>query len=444
MNASEFSKHLRNPIVLSIGQNDPTVAQGWISSPNSRGTVDIIWSCLLTILLACWTTVCVNVPPLRAGRLKQFERKLWVFMESLCGPEFIFHTALGQYVAAKRSIKDFEASGHRGWTLRHGFFADMGGFVLEPEDFVPFPLTVNQVHYLVHHGYVDFNSVCLSQFEINDKNKFDGMSRIIATGQLFWFVINVVARSAQNLAITTLEMTTIGFVFCSLCTFIVWRQKPQDVTEPIRLTPKATMAEILVQAGPMAAEPYSYTPMDFAARRRHWFGKIWSYLWHIPEHLGIHLHPRKRPIDKIWDDEFTEVGFFGSFVLAFVQFGFAGIHVAAWNFHFPTDAERLLWHVATLYIVASMVLTWLILSYAFDFRLRIREYWDPGLKGERQSLPGIHESDVPFSSKLTIPLGALYMFARASILLEDLVNLRQLPVSAYSSVNWNAFIPHFS
>jgi hypothetical protein len=187
---------------------------------------------LLTIFLCGWTSICVNVPPLGSGRLKQFERKFLVFLEALAGPEFIFHTALGQYLSAQRSVKEFEESGFSGWTLKHGFFADMGGFVLDPPDFVPIPLNVVQVHYLVCEEHLDFEDVLLSPSAISDKNKFDGVSRLIAASQLSWTVLNIAARAAQGMAITTLEISTIGFVFC-------------------------------IQAGPAAAEPYIYTPMEF-------------------------------------------------------------------------------------------------------------------------------------------------------------------------------------
>ena len=39
-----------------------TARQGWTSSPNGRGTVDIIWQCSSTIFLCCWTVLCLNVP----------------------------------------------------------------------------------------------------------------------------------------------------------------------------------------------------------------------------------------------------------------------------------------------------------------------------------------------------------------------------------------------
>lgn len=40
-------------------------------------------------------------------------------------------------------------------------------------------------------------------------------------------------------------------------------------------------------------------------------------------------------------------------------------------------------------------------------------------------------------------VAALYCSARAYIVLEDIINLRSLPVSTFAFVSWTEFIPHF-
>lgn len=52
----------------------------------------------------------------------------------------------------------------------------MGGFVLEASDLsYPIPLDAEQVYYLVKNGYIDYPA--LGKYEINDKNKSDGLAR---------------------------------------------------------------------------------------------------------------------------------------------------------------------------------------------------------------------------------------------------------------------------
>ncbi|KAL9111524.1 MAG: hypothetical protein Q9227_004012 [Pyrenula ochraceoflavens] len=318
----------------------------------------------------------------------------------------------------------------------------MGGFVLEPPDFVPFPLTVSQIHYLVCNGYLDYAMVHLDIAEINDKNKLDGISRLISAAQLFWFALNIIARTVQHLAITTLELSTVAFVACCLCNYLAWNHKPQDIIEPIRLVPKAPLAEILVQAGPDT--PYFYTPMDFAKRQPHWFGHIWAYAFRLSRHLGFHFHSRKRPIDKLWDDEFGELGIAANFCLAFVQFGFAAVHIAAWNFHFPTRIEATMWHVSTVFILGSMMATWIMLSLAYELLPRLSGRSKSIHSNQKTTLSRFGDTKPPSAALATIPLGALYILARGYIIIEDFANLREQPNSTYQSVNWNAMIPHFS
>ena len=63
-----------------------------------------------------------------------------ILLLSLCAaaPEAIFQVALGQWLSAYDSVKLFHASGHLDWTVRHGFWADMGGLHLRSSDYPSF------------------------------------------------------------------------------------------------------------------------------------------------------------------------------------------------------------------------------------------------------------------------------------------------------------------
>lgn len=49
---------------------------GWVTSPNQRGTADIIWTCLLTILACSWTILHLNIPANTNGWLRKALGKL--------------------------------------------------------------------------------------------------------------------------------------------------------------------------------------------------------------------------------------------------------------------------------------------------------------------------------------------------------------------------------
>ncbi len=69
--------------------------------------------------------------------------------------------------------------------------------------------------------------------------------RFITICQVLIFSTTCVARALKRPTITTLELTTLAFVFAMVGTSIFWRHKPQDVISPIILKTDTTIAEIL-------------------------------------------------------------------------------------------------------------------------------------------------------------------------------------------------------
>lgn len=90
---------------VSMPFANETITFGWIASPEGRGTADILLSCLFTILLCCWTTICPNLPGLGEGRWAQFRDKFDLACIGLLGPEFLFVIAMGQRTSARRSVR---------------------------------------------------------------------------------------------------------------------------------------------------------------------------------------------------------------------------------------------------------------------------------------------------------------------------------------------------
>jgi hypothetical protein len=78
---------------------------GWVSQTNGRGTLDIIWTCILTISLCCWTSVYVNVPAITDTRWDRFRDKFNLFGVGMLGPEILFMLAIGQLESTRRSVK---------------------------------------------------------------------------------------------------------------------------------------------------------------------------------------------------------------------------------------------------------------------------------------------------------------------------------------------------
>jgi hypothetical protein len=328
--------------------NNTDVTQGWTTQPGGRGTIDIIWQCSVTFFLCCWNALCLNVPSPSWGRRRRLHQKLLMACMGGLGPEFTFQLAIGQWSSARRSVEEFKRSGYSEWSMKHAFLADMGGFVLHPPDWVEFPLNAKQVHYLVTHNYIPYSAVCLDKRTIDDKNKVDGMVRFITVCQILWFSLNCMGRAIQHLAITTLELSALAFIFCTLGTYFFWAHKPMDVGSSIILEPNITIAEILVKAGDTAREQYRRTPLDFVGREHSSWYLYWTYWMNIVRKCHLVFEIKRGPIDKIPDDNFPPLSRVTLAILFLFQTTYAAIHLCGWNFYFPTHIERLLWRISTL------------------------------------------------------------------------------------------------
>lgn len=120
----------------------------------------------------------------------------------LLGPDFLMFLAIGQYESACNSVKTFKKGGYEGWTMKHAFFADMGGFLINAPDFGEFPINAEQLHFLVRKKFIMMPN--LTEQEIDGKNKQDRLSRLITIISAIAFVANFIARLAQGLKVTSL------------------------------------------------------------------------------------------------------------------------------------------------------------------------------------------------------------------------------------------------
>ncbi|KAJ4520088.1 hypothetical protein HRR75_001951 [Exophiala dermatitidis] len=388
-----------------------------------------------------------------------------MFCFSMLGPEFIFLLAFGQYVSARVSRKAFHEIGYTDWTVRHGFYADMGGFVFEPRNWKPFPVNAKQLFYLVEHGYINYPDINKSL--IDDMDKYDGLSRFVTACQIIWFTLNVIARATQKLAITTLELTTIGFIFCTLGFNMCWKDKPMDITTTIRLKSNYTIEHILQEAGDNAREPYRFTPLDFVGREEWICTQMWKYNVNILRSLClVRQRPKVRPIERLSSFNFPRLSRQAAMVTILVALTYSAIFMAAWNFEFPSTVEQLLWRICASLTLAITFLVGIIEVFLF-WPGQAQEGTTVYSKEAESNLPGgfggqiklvvmrlackhFNNSpdkdpalDVPMKSMLlTQPICAVYTVCRIFIVLEDIIGLRALPVTVFQNVDWTVYWPH--
>ena len=231
-----------NVVVLSMSPPDPYRVDspvGFQSASTRRGTMDIVYSCLTTMIICTVSAVHFDLPEdyshrlplwkkLRSGSFwKVSARKTFIILVGLVAPEFIVWWACGDYYEALRDYA-FMKDKCDGWTLRHSFFAAMGGFKLTGVDAEP------------KTGRELFKSGAVLHceqlgYEISDKSKADILTKSLAIVQIVRFLLQVIARAYSSHPISPFEFFACQHVFCAIVLYIFWFDKPRGVQEKILL-----------------------------------------------------------------------------------------------------------------------------------------------------------------------------------------------------------------
>lgn len=120
----------------------PPEPPAFVLGPNIRSTMEIVWSCISTLLLCCWSIQHLNVPvqtqptTTRQRLLRKLyflgRKAKWMLL-TLIAPEAILAKALTDSRSCRlnsRILRDLADEDGVPWSNTHTFLADMGGFAL--------------------------------------------------------------------------------------------------------------------------------------------------------------------------------------------------------------------------------------------------------------------------------------------------------------------------
>ena len=223
------------------------LAQGWVSAPRGRGTINILFGCVATILLCSWSVLCLNLPEPGISGWKFFRYKLRWQLFAIFFLEVVATIAGEQWESANQNVRRFQQMGFLQWTMSHAFFADMGGFMLQSPDFPAFPVDGEQLAYLIEYRHMEYPNI--DYRTIKDRNKADGFARVITSIQIAWFFTQCLARWQQDIDLSTLEITTFATIIATLNTMFFWYHKPLDVETLIILRTESSIQNILSSTG---------------------------------------------------------------------------------------------------------------------------------------------------------------------------------------------------
>lgn len=406
---------------------------GWVSQPNQRGTLAIIWGCFLVLFVCVWAVLHHNVPAKSEGFWTLFARKLRWAILAVSAPEMLSLFAIMQWNAANISVAEMKAIGECNWTVVHAFYANAGGFVLETKDCPAFPINAKSIYYLRSTGWID--TPIITRENIWDKSKADLFAKGFAIIQTGWILIQCIARGVQRIAISPLELFTIAFILPTMATAFFWANKPQNVAEPTVIKPDWLIADVLVSAGDAAKEPYVDTPMDFIEK------PVWEGWKRRPSLLhfgGLHQRPLTRIPNDYSPPPPTGKEAFFVWVVSVVH---AGIHLIGFAFEFPTNAEAQIWRASSITLLVVMIFGGGVPVIStqpwFDFSFNLLWIWVIDAKKSTWIRRNLIEFVVDFAY-------FIYILARLLLLAEICLSFRSLPGSAYEDIDWTAFLPHLN
>jgi len=83
-------------------------APNFVASPEFRGTMSIIYSCIVTLIACIYTALHLNVPTKSGLRHTLAYKGKWVFI-GLIAPEIVLYLAISQFLEARDLIKELNA-----------------------------------------------------------------------------------------------------------------------------------------------------------------------------------------------------------------------------------------------------------------------------------------------------------------------------------------------
>ncbi|KAG2120181.1 hypothetical protein BD769DRAFT_1609219 [Suillus cothurnatus] len=380
-------------------------------SCNTRTLWDIISSCGLTLFACTWTAIHPNIPDKDEGIVYATSRRLLLMLIAFLAPEFVVTWAAWQFLHARRVAKTF--NDEFGWTLTHGFFAWMGGFMLYVDGRPRGTLTPDELLQFVRDKLVEMPVI--TEAEIKDRSKGDTLSKWVAILQLVWFVIQLIARYIQDLPITLLEIDTLGVAALTCISYGLWLNKPKDARLPYIVHWKDSTAPL---ADSLGSE----------------YVIILAKIVLICMHSMLLLRYRTQQSAGLTLEVIIII------IGCISGMAFGVIHCLGWNFLFATHAEKIFWRVASIGMPFSFSFS-LIFYFLFDLYM-ISEFIRRWLGLTHP--PSMSPTSIYRISRTPMSVAIVYYYipARVSMIVLMFLSLRSLPPGAYDTVTWTKFIPH--
>ncbi|KAJ5736749.1 uncharacterized protein N7483_001874 [Penicillium malachiteum] len=294
---------------------------------------------------------------------------------------------------------------------------------------------VQRMLYLLELNFIELPRILPE--EIDDRSKSDPFVRIIAVSQILWVLLQIIARAAKGLAVTQLEVTVLAFAGCAVGMYALNWYKPKGVSLPCIIHCKRPREEVEKEM------------------KRKFFRDADEIRQGVVITILKDLIPTGKGDSRIHNTFSNEdTGWHTDWVVIIGSIAFGAVHLIAWDFHFPTRIEKILWWTsASLCSCCVPVLGLLtyILNGMLDFDQELVNRAEDNVLQERKGLAVLErwslEASVIFMVIVSVVLAGIwillaiaYIVARFYIFVEIFRTLCFLPPDAYVGT-WAANLP---
>lgn len=523
------------PVQDASNSTAPVFEPAWVPGPTKRGTLAILFSCILTLVLCVWTTIHANIEPeiwqAGGGRLNQ--KKLMWSVVTLLFPEIALCVAAHERKTAhllRKEMRIFIKYYH--WDLTLAYYAVMGGFVItqeadsaaerekvdyeensdaiesvqsqEPEGSTTTSYRNSHTPHLTRAPKLQrssFGSRCTltprgvlrlaelgklpdsyTSRTVEDKSKASFLAKFVVCFQALWIIIQVGGRYATNLPVTLLELYTVLHTICAVAMYIIWIDKPFDVNQPtfVPIHPRE-MSELMKTDSTYHNPTSIFWHHDYAEclTKRAGLGKLlFRQLWDWNDFKQVettfdNLRLLLGAYTAMWNG-WRRFGW-EAVALSLVGLAYGGLHLAAWNYTFPSLVERRLWKISSLLTAGAFTIFSFTVMIGFLGNVVWERVNKKMISSERQAQELAMRTTAPGTgehlesakkwgrftqwlekSRQSLIFGAMVCFcigfvlaiipcilARLYLLIESFVAMRKLPEGSYNVVSWGGFMPHF-
>ncbi|KAH6612889.1 hypothetical protein B0J18DRAFT_494695 [Chaetomium sp. MPI-SDFR-AT-0129] len=490
------------PLPLEPGNPEPTYA--YVPNPTGRGTIGVLYTCLLTLGLCLWTALYPDVAFCRGSWMYGPTYKVAWMVCAIIFPEFVVCCAASQFFQARALHKDWEEYWQKRrdpkrqkWLgLEGAFLVVMGGYKItcpvtrspdgctcreamdsgQPVRRILTPAGLRKLFALEDGAFLSklvesgvLNETHFDHRHVSDKGKANYDAKLLTAAQILWIVVQWIARELDGLAVTLLEVHVLIGIPYTLIAYFFWWSKPLDVSMPIvlpichHLPPDSdTLGEWrlseLQSCVDLDARDSGPLRHEQLMRARRASSSLLSVINRAYYDFAWYFDQRAELLTAL---------------MAVVN---GCLHATAWTSHFPTTVERTLWRAACLSVgIGPMVICVIVWGrdlecrvLQFLYRLATRdvktakhfaneavEVWALVARpsnvetsaGNGNSVRGLPAAWPTWFRHLVVlallALGWIYTMSMMYFVVEAFISLRSIQASAYQTVDWTQYWPHF-